>query len=63
MDSVSGEDLLKVFKEVNVQLLHLNPNIIKGWFDTDDNNMKHLLCWMCASLSRQNYISPLEKQE
>ncbi|XP_072395587.1 uncharacterized protein [Diabrotica undecimpunctata] len=63
MSGFSGEDLLKVFKELDIQLLHLNPNVVKAWFDTDDNDMKNLLNWMCVSLSKGNYISHQEVSE
>nr|XP_023022170.1 MAR-binding filament-like protein 1-1 [Leptinotarsa decemlineata] len=63
MSDFNGEDLLKVFKDLDVQLLNLNRNVVMGWFDTDDKNMKNLLNWMCTSLSVQNYVSPLENGE
>ncbi|KAJ8924466.1 hypothetical protein NQ315_007263 [Exocentrus adspersus] len=58
-----GEDLLKVFKDLNVSLLNLNPNVIKAWFDTDDTALQNLLAWMCASLSKENFVPPLESAE
>ncbi|CAH1996923.1 unnamed protein product [Acanthoscelides obtectus] len=59
----TGEDLLDVFKALNINLLNVNPNTIRAWFDTDDKNMKSLLEWMCTSLSAKNYVSPLEYDE
>lgn len=63
MSDYSGEDLLKVFSELNISLLNVSPNVIKGWFDTDDKDLKRLLTWMCISLSKENYLSPLEYAE
>lgn len=63
MFDFSGDDLLNVFQDLNVQLLNLNPNVVKGWFDTDDPNMKNLLKWMCSSLSTDVFVSPLENAE
>lgn len=63
MTDFNEDCLLRVFKELDVQLLHLNPNVVKAWFDTDDKNMKNLLNWMCGSLSKKNYVSPLEMTE
>lgn len=63
MSDISGDHLLSIFSDLNVQLFNLNSNVIKGWFDTDDKNMKYLLNWMCMSLSKQNFISPLESLE
>lgn len=61
--SYSGEDLLKVFSALNIDLRKLNRNVIKAWFDTDCKKTSNLLEWMCYSLSDVNYISPLEKAE
>ncbi|CAH1155470.1 unnamed protein product [Phaedon cochleariae] len=63
MEDFNGDDILKVFSELDVKLLNLHPNVIRGWFDTDDENMKNLLSWMCLSLSKENYLSPLETSE
>lgn len=63
MADLNGDHLLNTFKDLNVQLLNLSPNVIKGWFDTDDKNMKYLLKWMCTSLSAANCVSPLETAE
>ncbi|KAJ8955662.1 hypothetical protein NQ317_011251, partial [Molorchus minor] len=63
MSDYSGEDLLNIFNDLAIRLLNLNPNVVKAWFDTDDKNMKSLLTWMCTSLSKKNYISPLEYAE
>ncbi|XP_057665845.1 uncharacterized protein LOC130899713 [Diorhabda carinulata] len=57
------DDLLRVLNELNVKLCNLNPNVVKAWFDLDDANVKDLLNWMCTSLSKHNYISPLEIAE
>ncbi|XP_076268506.1 uncharacterized protein LOC143201380 [Rhynchophorus ferrugineus] len=59
----NGEDLLNVFKDLNIDIRELNPNVIKAWFDTDCKNTLNLLQWMCYSLSNVNYVSPLEKAE
>lgn len=63
MSDFDGDHLLNIFKELNVQLLNVSPNAVKGWFDTDDKNMKNLLNWMCTSLSNENFVSPLEAAE
>lgn len=63
MSAFNGDNLLNVFKDLHVQLLNLSPNVIKGWFDTDDDNMKSLLKWMCTALSSDNFLSPLENAE
>lgn len=63
MFDCNGDILLKVFQDINVQLLNLNPNAVKGWFDTDDPNIKNLLKWMCTSLSNEVFVSPLENAE
>lgn len=63
MSDLREDDLLRVFSELNVKLCNINPNVVRAWFDADDSNVKNLLNWMCASLSKHNYISPLEIAE
>lgn len=63
MADFNGDDLINIFKQLNVQLLTVSPNVVKGWFDTDANNMRNLLKWMCTSLSSENFVSPLEATE
>ncbi|CAG9854025.1 unnamed protein product [Phyllotreta striolata] len=60
MGDNSGERLLKVFDELNIDLLNLNRNVVKAWFDADNENQKELMNWMCTSLSQKNYVSPLD---
>lgn len=63
MSDFNGDNLLNIFKQLNIQLLNVSPNVVKGWFDTDENSMKNLLKWMCASLSSEIFVSPLEAAE
>lgn len=63
MSDYNGEDLLKILSDLNIPLLNVSPNVIKAWFDTDDKDLKRLLTWMCTSLSKENYVSPLENEE
>lgn len=62
MSDLTGENLLNIFNDLNIQF-SLNPNVVRGWFDTDDNSVKKLLKWMCTSLSMDNFVSPLEHNE
>nr|CAI5829143.1 unnamed protein product [Callosobruchus analis] len=61
--SCSGDELLEVFKTLKINLSNIKPDVIRAWFDTDDEKMKNLLEWLCTSLSVKNYISPLEYDE
>ena len=63
MEVFTGHDLLEAFKDLNIDLRTLNPNVIKAWFDTDCKSTKNLLNLMCYSLSKANYVSPLEQAE
>lgn len=63
MSDFNGDHLLKIFGDLNVQLFNLSPNVVMGWFDTDEQSMKYLLRWMFNSLSSENVVSPLEHDE
>lgn len=63
MCDVNEDNLLTIFNELDVQLLNLDNNVIKGWFDTDDVNMKYLLHWICRSFSKENLVHHLEYSE
>ncbi|XP_060536250.1 uncharacterized protein LOC132708136 [Cylas formicarius] len=62
MSCYSGADLLKVFDNLKIDLGNLNPNVIKGWFDTDCKDTIALLNWMCC-FSEKNYVAALEQAE
>ncbi|KAL3271073.1 hypothetical protein HHI36_021572 [Cryptolaemus montrouzieri] len=59
----NGDDLLQVFKVLNIDLGNLNANVVRAWFDTEDENMLNFLNFMCSSISKENVLSALELQE
>lgn len=63
MTEFNGSHLINLFKELNVEIGHLNPAVIHGWFDTDCPDTRKLLNWMCSSLSKENYVSAQQIQE
>lgn len=62
MATHDGNDLLDTLADLNIQTGQLSENAISAWFDTDSENDKHLLNWLC-NLNRNNILSPVEKQE
>lgn len=62
MEVRSGSDLLETLNDLNIQTGQLSVNAISAWFDTDSENNKHLLNWLC-NLNKCNILSPVEKQE
>lgn len=62
METHDGKDLLETFTNLNIETGNLRENAISAWFDTDSEDDKHLLYWIC-NLSKCNILSPAEKQE
>lgn len=62
MATHNGSDLLRTLTDLNIETGQLSENAISAWFDTDSENEKHLLNWLC-NLNRNNILLPVEKQE
>ncbi|XP_044764320.1 uncharacterized protein LOC123320894 [Coccinella septempunctata] len=62
-NTYNGDHLLVIFKDLNINLGGLDPNVVRAWFDTDDQDMKNLLNFMCSGLSRENIVSAQEFAE
>lgn len=58
----NNNDLLGTLTDLNIETGQLKENAISAWFDTDSENEKHLLNWLC-NLNKSNILSPVEKQE
>lgn len=58
----NDNDLLGTLTDLNIETGQLTENAISAWFDTDSENEKHLLNWLC-NLNRSNILSAVEKQE
>ncbi|CAH0552163.1 unnamed protein product [Brassicogethes aeneus] len=63
MKEYTGDDLLLVFEDLNIQLGDVSPNAVRAWFDNNEEDMKEMLNWMCSSLSKENHISSQEYLE
>ncbi|XP_045467406.1 uncharacterized protein LOC123675893 [Harmonia axyridis] len=59
----NGDHLLKIFGDLQIDLGDLNPNVVRAWFDTDDQDMIYLLNFMCSALSRKNILLAQELTE
>lgn len=58
----NDRDLIRTLKELSVETGSLSENAISAWFDTDSEENKYLLKWLC-NLSQCNILSPLERLE
>lgn len=51
-----GDYLLKKFKELNINVGGLDPNVVRAWFDTDDQDIINFLNYVCSGLSKKNVV-------
>lgn len=62
----SGDDLLRLFANFDVQLKKLKPNVVRSWFDTTgtEAQTQKLLNWLTEPyLTESNYLSSLYRYE
>lgn len=60
--SSNGNDLIQTLHDLSVETGCLNENAICAWFDTDSEDDKYLLNWLCT-LSKSNTLSSTESAE
>lgn len=59
----SGTDLLETFHNLGINTGNVSKLTIDSWFDTDCEDTKKLLQWLCCSLGKENVLTAYENDE